>query len=58
MFSRLKEEKVVKPPQKPVARKKRQDFDKGCGFSVRPQRKPIRRHPAIFTSNVPSGNDQ
>ena len=55
MFSILNAEKVVKPPQIPVARNNFQLFEKPASFKLRPITIPMMRLPAIFTSRVESG---
>ncbi len=49
-------EKVVKPPQKPVASRSLADaVITQLPFAESPDRNPIIRHPTMFTVNVPSG---
>ena len=52
----IKVEKVVKPPQKPVVRSNLVDGDiHPPPFQFRPDRKPMMRHPRMFTAMVPKG---
>lgn len=51
--SRAKVEKVVKPPQKPVANKSVWFSEIKLFFSERPISVPIKKQPMIFTRKVP-----
>ena len=52
-FSKAKAEKVVKPPQKPVAKKRAPLDEKRLPLVVRPRTKPISKQPIILTMKVP-----
>ena len=54
-FSAEKEEKVVKPPQIPVAKKTFQLFKKDSSFILNASTMPIIKLPAMFTAKVPKG---
>ena len=54
-FSILNAEKVVKPPQIPVARNNFQLLEKPACFILSPITIPITRLPAIFTRRVGTG---
>jgi hypothetical protein len=47
-------EKVVKPPQIPVAKNKRHSGEK-LNFSLKPKTIPIAKQPIILTVKVPNG---
>ncbi|MCM1178583.1 MAG: hypothetical protein NC335_12720 [Bacteroides sp.] len=51
-----KVENVVKPPQSPVARKICQQLPFAEYLAKTPETRPIIKHPARFTVNVPQGN--
>ena len=55
MFSAEKVEKVVNPPQKPTVRKSLNSLFDKFPRSERPNSKPIRKHPKMFTHMVPNG---
>lgn len=52
-FSKAKAEKVVKPPQKPVAKNSVEFWDNRLLLADKPKIRPIRRQPIIFTKKVP-----
>ena len=54
-LSRVKVEKVVKPPSIPIKIKCLM-FEEKLSISKRPQRRPITNDPERFTINVPQGN--
>lgn len=56
MFSSVKDENVVNPPQKPTTRNMRHSGETSPLRSKIPKRIPIRRHPVILTMKVPKGN--
>jgi len=56
MFSNANAEKVVNPPQKPVAISKERVEPGALLFSVYPIINPMIKHPMILMVNVPSGN--
>lgn len=56
--SSVNAEKVVKPPQKPVIKINLWSLERMVLRSERPQRIPIKKHPATFTVNVPKGNGE
>jgi hypothetical protein len=51
--SKLKVEKVVKPPQKPAPSKRVVSAESQLFFAELPRIKPSRRHPRIFATKVP-----
>jgi len=56
IFSNEKAEKVVKPPQIPVARNNLQLFDRPASLILRANTIPIIKLPMIFTDRVAYGN--
>ncbi|MEY2586158.1 MAG: hypothetical protein RLY11_7 [Bacteroidota bacterium] len=57
MFSNANAEKVVKPPQSPVANSnERVVVLVELLFSIYPIINPMTKHPMILTVNVPHGN--
>ena len=54
--SRLKVEKVVRPPQKPTARSKYRSERRLLFLTAQPRRIPIIRQPTKFTNRVDQGN--
>lgn len=56
IVSSVKEENVVKPPNKPVKRKIRVLTEK-FKCSARLQLKPIRKEPIILTESIPTGKE-
>lgn len=52
-FSKAKAEKVVNPPQKPVAKNKVLFWERMLPLTDRPKISPISRHPIILTKKVP-----
>lgn len=55
-MSSANDEKVVKPPQKPVIRKTFIDGEMTWVFSANPKKIPITKLPITLTANVPHGN--
>lgn len=51
-----KDEKVVNPPQIPVAKNILISFESKLDLSLKPKTIPIIKLPTIFTTNVPTGN--
>jgi hypothetical protein len=56
-FSYEKVEKVVKPPQKPVARNNFRLLSAGVNFNVYPITRPRIKLPVMFMIKVAAGND-
>jgi hypothetical protein len=56
MFSYEKVENVVNPPQNPAVRNNRHSAPDIFPRSLSPKISPMRKHPIIFTANVPNGN--
>lgn len=54
-LSFAKEEKVVKPPKKPVIRKSRRFVERAVVSTLRVKIKPIKREPTRLTTHVPHG---
>lgn len=52
-FSKANAEKVVKPPQNPVARNKVLLEEITLPLAVNPKKRPISRQPITLTRNVP-----
>lgn len=58
MFSSVKDENVVKPPQTPTIRNKRIFAGISSLLVAMPARNPIARLPSMFISKVPTGIDK
>ena len=56
-FSNEKAEKVVKPPQTPVARNNFQLYNNDSSFILSAMMRPIKKQPIIFTANVGHGKN-
>lgn len=54
IVSRVKEEKVVNPPKRPVKRKARVLWEKEKASAIL-QQKPIRKEPITLTDKIPKG---
>lgn len=54
-FSKAKEEKVVKPPQKPVANNNLNSGERMLPLLPNPKMMPIIKQPKILTPKVPKG---
>lgn len=55
IFSLVKVENVVKPPQKPVTKRRRSALEDNCNRAKYPERTPIKRHPKTLTKTVAKG---
>ena len=56
MLSKLKVEKVVRPPQNPIIKKRDKSDFKKSGFENIWKKNPISKHPIKFTAKVDKGN--